>query len=316
MIYNTFFTPTDSDNVVSLTEPRLSHLGFKKVRLSDVTHGFHPKSRIFSVAQERLQIASLEELFGVEYKSLRECLSETQHAERYLNPNPIDWMNKTGEKSSYLRVHMWWLDMMYVLSQTLPEVAKDFFVSLDDACANDPKLKKELKSLCRNRIHKVSRKKLSKLSDGTLSPENAAILQDKIVTIQFWKVIGANLGMKYVNSFHSDILNLEPLLLAHMFSELAIPTFAEMLLGEEWRETSMTREDAEKTFYNEIGDLATIYGMICVYRNWWTDEEYENSLNSTSMSNYFSDTGINCLKALLGHTNGGGCAFTVNTQNI
>ena len=194
--------------------------------------------------------------------------------------------------------------MMFVLSQTTPEIAKEFFVSIDVMSQGDEKLKKELKKLVSGRISKINKKKIVKFQNQTLAPELANKLQGQMVSNHFWGTIGKNLGNQYVSNYFIDIYNLEPLLIAHAMSETVIPLFGTLMMKEGFFK-SVGVEENDKVF-TEVGDLATLFGVLTIFRVSKSDDEYETLMSSKSMTNYFTSDGLKNLKKVLDDTPKGG----------
>ena len=81
-------------------------------------------TKLFNSQQEMLQIKSLEDITGEELKVLRKFVSEVPIENRFFNPSPTDWMDPSKNETTFDKVYNWWLDMMFVLSQTTPNIAK------------------------------------------------------------------------------------------------------------------------------------------------------------------------------------------------
>lgn len=316
MIANTMTATTKTnDNVLSFTEPKVKFSGTKWMNVKDVGKGFIKKNHFFNSQQETLQIKSLEDIIGEELKGLRKFVSNVPIDNRFFNPNPKDWMDVTSNETSFNSVHNWWLDMMYVLSQTTPEIAKNFFVPIDVVSNGDENLKKELKKLCSGRITKINKKKIAKFHANTLAPELAIKLQGQVIFNHFWETIGEHLGNQYVTNHFIDIYNLEPLLIAHAMSETVIPLFGELMMGEGWLEKNWGLNDENDELYKEVGDLATLFGILTIFRLTNSDEEYENLMSSKSMTSYFSSEGLKTLDKILVTTPKGGVpVFSVKDE--
>lgn len=295
-------TTKTNDNVLSFTEPKVKLSETKWMNPEHIAKGFIKKNTFFNSQQETLQIKSLEDIIGEELKGLREVVSEVPIENRFFNPNPKDWMDVSSNKTSFNSVHNWWLDMMFLLSQTTPEIAKNFFVPINVVSEGDESLKKELKKLCSGRITKINKKKIAKFNNKTLAPELATKLQGQVISNHFWETIGEHLGNQYVTNHFIDIYNLEPLLIAHALSETVIPLFGELMMGEGRLKKNWRLNDENNEIYKEVGDLATLFGVLTIFRLHNSDKEYENLMSSKSMTSYFSSDGLKTLDKVLVNT--------------
>ena len=307
MIGNTMTATTKTnDNVLSFTEPKVKFSGHQQVNPEDIAYGFNKMTKLFNSQQEMLQIKSLEDITGEELKVLRKFVSEVPIENRFFNPSPTDWMDPSKNETTFDKVYNWWLDMMFVLSQTTPNIAKQFFVPIDVMSNGDEKFKKELKKICSARITKISKKKVAKFADQTLATELAMKLQGQLISNDMWQTIGKNLGNQYVTNHFINIFNLEHLLLAHVISETVVPMFGALMIGENWNEKEASYDDILKKKMIEVGDLATLFGILTLIRVTMADEEFETLVNSKLMNNFFSSEGLNNLKKVLDETPKGG----------
>jgi hypothetical protein len=281
-----------SDNVISLNSPKYKYAGMKMVEMSKNAYGFTPKSMMMNENEERLGIKSIEDELGWEFTALRKLTSELPLEYRFINPNPVGWMRLGQDVPTMSMVHAWWLDLMYVLSQTVPDIAKRYFIRLDDFYSGDEndlrKFRKELKK----RLKKVNLKKVRNLSSK--SPEDMtqtemmklSRLHNQISENRFWGVIGKSIGIQYVINHIMNPELIEHLMCTHTISEVSIPLFASSILGEEWRtkETSETKE-----LFGQVGDACTVFGAILFnsMKEGITKDEIEEIVNTKSMRSYF-----------------------------
>ena len=285
MIYKYVEQQEVGENVVSFTDPK-----YKEVKLDygspariRAKGGFHKKSDLFTPQQETLQIKCVEDLLGWKLPMLRGFASELPFERRYINPNPLNWMSFSSNEVTLSHLQNFWLDTVFVLAQTMPEIAKRFFVPIDDF-SGDEEFHKILKREVRQRIKKVNAKKLGKFQNRTMPPEQAAKVQGQLISNEFWTKIGQSLGVSYVRKYCMSFVEVEPLLIGHLISECAIPYFDNNHQGDS---------------ISEVGDLATVYGYLTLHCNQLGDHDWREFFESKEMTDYFSSNGLQNLELLM-----------------
>lgn len=288
------YEPTDSlsDNVISLNPSKYRYAGMKMIDRSEIKYGFNPKTRMISETEERLGIKSIEESYGWEFSALRKMTSDLSIENRWVNPNPINFIRGNDRGADFGSVNAWFLDVMMVLSQTVPDLAKKYFIRLDELFGEgqEEEVRKWRREL-RKRLKKVNRNKLRNLrstsSDDLTESEMMKIhtIQSKMVEREYWGRIGKSLGTQYVSNYVMDPDRVEHLMCTHTISEVSIPLFASAILGENWRDG----EDCGKDLFGQVGDSATVFGVILLnsLRKDITKEDIEEMVNTKSMRSYF-----------------------------
>ena len=285
-------TKSVSDNVISLNPPKFKFAGLGSVDLSKVGYGFNPKSMTMTETEERLGIKSVEDTFGWEFSRLRNLTSELPFEHRWINPNPVGWMRLGTDAPTFPQVHAWWLDLMYVLAQTVPDIAKSYFMRLDEFYDGDPDELRKVRREFKKRLKKVNLKKLRNLS--TKSPKDMtetemrkiSRLQNEISENRFWEVIGKSIGNQYVTNYVMNPDTVEHLMCTHTVSESSIPLFAPAILGDDRRKRVTPRD---KDQFGQVGDACTVFGAIFLnsYEEGITEDEIEEIVNTKSMRSYF-----------------------------
>jgi hypothetical protein len=284
-------TEIKSDNVVSLNPPKMNYRGMEMVHASKISFGFSPKSMMMTETDERLGIKSVEDVFGWEFSRLRKLTAELPFEHRWVNPNPVSWSRPSATPSFQL-VHAWWLDLMYVLAQTVPEIAKTYFMRLDEFYDDDPEGLRKTRREFRKRLKKVNLRKLRNLSSK--SPKDMTEtemrkiwrLQNEMAERTFWEVIGKCIGTQYVTNYVMNPNAVEHLMCSHTVSEMSIPLFARSILGEEWRKSS-SRDEKDPIL--KVGDACTVFGAMLFnsFEDGMTRDDIEEIVNTKSMRSYF-----------------------------
>ena len=289
-------------NVLNFTAPRLSYKGTGFVSLDKLHTRFTKKSLHFNKQMETLQVKSLEDILGFELKGLRNVIEQFPPEYRWYNPNPLCWTDPSRNETDMRKVYHWWMDCVYVLAQTVPDIAKMFFENINMYKKTD---KEFLKKGCRERISKVNAKKERKFKNGEYYKEEhhdiASKIQGQLISNHLWGVIKDNLGIQYVNHHWFNVDFLEHLLVGHLISEVMIPFLAPTMferdcLFKDYKDTDMDRES-----FKQVGDLATIFGVITVLRPILSKEDIEGHITNPKMKKYFSKENLkildNCLEA-------------------
>jgi len=267
----------------------------KMVRGSEIKYGFNPKTRMISETEERLGIKSIEESFGWEFSALRKITSDLAIENRWVNPNPLNFIRGYDRSADFGSVNAWFLDVMMVLSQTVPDLAKKYFIRLDEFFGEgqEEEVRKYRREL-RKRLKKANRNKLrnlqSKSSDDFTESEMMKYhtIQSQMVEREKWVRIGKSLGTQYVSNYVMDPDRVEHLMCTHTISEVSISLFASAILGENWRDG----EDCGKDLFGQVGDSATVFGVILLnsLRKDITKEDIEGMVNTKSMRSYFDSS--------------------------
>ena len=278
------------DNVVNLSTPRMVHDGYRSVSVKRLRHSINKKDICFSTNLERLQIKSIEDETGLTLSRARKAIEDIPVETRCFNPSPSGWMDPASNKSNIGRVHQWWLDIVHVLSQTVPSLAKTYFISLDELFDGDTKVINRQRRLLEKRLKKLNPKKVKgvrSLLNGSkeLTQEEYHrcnnLVQTQVDQV-FWKEIAKNLGRQYATNFVMNPFTIDRLMVEQFQSEMMIRGIADFILGEE----STSSHTVESDRFGQVGDAATVIASITSHIA--LDElNYHGLIHSKHMQNYF-----------------------------
>ena len=281
------------DNVVNLSTPRMVHDGYRSIPVSGLRHSINRKDIYFSTNLERLQIKSIEDETGLTLSGARKTIEDIPVEARCFNPSPSGWMDVASNRSNIGRVHQWWLDIVHVLSQTVPSLAKTYFISLDELFDGDTKEINRQRGLLEKRLKRVNPKKLKRVRsvlEGSkeLTQEEFHkcnnLVQTQVDQV-FWKEIANNLGRQYVTNFVMNPFTIDRLMVEQFQSEMMIRGIADAILGEESTSSHALDTDASDRF-GQVGDSATVIASITSHVA--LDElNFHGLIRSKHMKNYF-----------------------------
>ena len=281
------------DNVVNFSTPRLVQDGYRSVPVSGLRHSINRKDIYFSTNLERLQIKSIEDETGLTLSLARNAIETIPIETRCFNPSPSGWMDPASNKSNVGRVHQWWLDIVHVLGQTVPSLAKTYFISLDELFDGDTKEINRQRRLLEKRLKKLNPKKVKgvrSLLNGSkeLTQEEFRkcnnLMQTQVDQV-FWTEIAKNLGRQYVTNFVMNPFTIDRMMVEQFQSEMWIRDIADSILGEDATSSHACDSDTSDRF-GQIGDSATVIASICSH--FALDElNFHGLFHSKHMKNYF-----------------------------
>ena len=230
--------------------------------------GFRPVGDYVSTEQERMQLNSLAEWFGIEMPpAVTDAYLQFPVEMRYLNSNNKDWRSLWDNKTTPVQFEQWWEDCIFVLSQTVPEIAQDWFQPIADYPQD---LKVFFGNRCRNRLKYPNKKKMSfynscpDLNDEK-TLEKISEISYQLSSFAIWSQISKNIPKKYVISHYLPLNRIPELLVVGLFTEILIPFIGTVLMKEDWErqnESEFIQEDFGGSVHESIGDGALLYAFL------------------------------------------------------